>query len=155
MIRSFAVGFHHTSILPIAYATLHDLSTADVIRYGDVSSVLAENCLEHWAHIGIDQRTSEAPLWMEHPESCRGLLQLPWAFAVHVIGYERTWRPNWSPGGIENVESNLAEDLVKLEYSSACGRFGEKLKLMYGGDKIPWTQERVRQRECIVNGFPK
>jgi hypothetical protein len=155
MIRKFVVGFHHTSILPVTYAALHDLSTADLLRYGDVGKILTENCLDHWAHIGIERRTHEDRWWREDTETRRGLLKEPWAFAVNVIEYERSWRPNWSPGGIRNVETNLAENLVRIEYSRACERFGERVKLMYGGDEIPWTQERVRQRECIVRGLSR
>jgi hypothetical protein len=149
LLRGYAVGYDHPSILPAVYATMHGLSYNNLDQLFDVARVLEEECGEHWDHIGIERQKGEPTYWQLCVDSDENITYLPrcWAFAVHMAELESNWRPEQAKYGHYPDE----EEEVRLRYSTACEFFGhDRFKAMLGGtDKLPWSGERHHARDLF------
>jgi hypothetical protein len=142
LLRRLVVGYDHPSILPSVYADLHDLSWNDMDEAFDIARRIEEKCEEHWNHMGIQRTEGERPQWSYYYASCddpKTYLPRCWSFALHIMENESTWRPE-----LPNVLTGpKEEDGVVIAYYLTCKHFGEdRIKLMFGSDAIPWTEER-------------
>lgn len=146
MLRRFVVGYDHPSILPNVYAELYDLSWNDMDEAFNIAQSIELKCDEHWSHIGIQRTQGEWPYWAYYSSSDDPLIFLPrcWSFAVHIMEMEAAWRPE-RPNVIGGPKE---DDEIEEAYVLTCEYFGEdRIKLMFGSDSIPWTEERRLDRE--------
>lgn len=149
LIRAFAVGYDHPSILPAVYAAMRDLSYDDLDDLFDVSRVIQKECDQHWDHIGIKRQEGEPTCWELRVDSHENITYLPrsWSFATYMVQIEMGWRPEPAKYGTYPDE----EKEVRYNYSVLCEYFGhDRFKVMLGGgDKLPWTEERHVVRELF------
>jgi hypothetical protein len=140
MIRRFAVGYNHQSTLPAVYATLQNLSYADLMRFYGVARILETHCEDCWEHIGIKKGAATEAYWaLDSDGGFMSYVQDAWAFAVHIIEAEIWWRPTPWP-----VDVKVTEEEAHYQCANTCRAFGaERMQLMYGGREIPWTEERL------------
>lgn len=146
LVRGFAVGYNHPSILPAVYAATHGCSYDDVDDLFDVSRILQEECEQHWGHIGIERQEGEPTQWELNVDSHENITNLPrcWSFATYMALVELYWRPEQTKYGTYPEE----EKEVHYRYSVLCEYFGgDRFKVMLGGsDRLPWTEERHEAR---------
>jgi hypothetical protein len=141
LLRRFIVGYSHPPTLPAAYATLHSLSGTDAMFYSHITGLFEEKWEWHALGLGIELPTRDVqgcdPKWSNRPMAP---LPVPWAFACRVFNFEDRCRPlSWRA---PSEERYIVQNWQKL-----CERFGsERVKTVFGGDEIPWTEERAQAR---------
>jgi hypothetical protein len=147
IIRRLATGYDHISLLPKAYAFLHGIPGDCIHGLLDVASALERHCESHWTRMGIERQEPGPAHWQDKLFPKNNFLPLCWAFAVHVVEMECSWR------GV-NREFPVEEG-IQREYQFMRDAFGrERMIAMFGEDKPPWTERRCTIRKKWLEKHP-
>jgi hypothetical protein len=139
LLLRFVIGYTHPSSLSATYAILHNLSKTDAIFYASLTQKFEGKWPLYAKGLGIVNPPRE--------EGCKVVVfrseePLPraWAFGVQMGLCEYNWRPEgW---GRPNGEKSMVTLWRKLGEVYGV----ERVRVMFGGDQIPWTEERARAR---------
>ncbi|KAF1818439.1 uncharacterized protein K489DRAFT_384863 [Dissoconium aciculare CBS 342.82] len=147
IIRRLVTGYDHMSLLSKAYAFLHGIPVDHIHGLLDVASALEEHCESHWTRMGIERQEPGPAYWQDKLFPKNNFLPLSWAFAVHVVEMECSWR------GV-NREFPVEEG-IQREYQFMRDAFGrERMLAMFGEDKPPWTERRCTIRKKWLEKHP-
>jgi hypothetical protein len=139
LLLRFVVGYTHPSSLPATYAVLHNLSSTDATFYASLTQKFEMKWPQYGKGLGIENPARE--------EGCKTVTWLSkapmpraWAFGVQMGLCEGYWRPEGWP---KPEEERLVEKVWR-ELGEVYGE--ERVRIMFGGDAIPWAEERARAR---------
>jgi hypothetical protein len=141
-LRWLVTGFEHWSVLPTAFDKVRAISDDQLCDTYSIGTTLEECCYDQASRFGIEKQKIDNAYWENEGVQSENYLPIPWAFAIYTLFMEITWRPDTTAMSYESsIES-------KYEfYRSAFGK--ERMVLMFGEDKPPYTAARLAAQEAF------
>jgi hypothetical protein len=139
-LRRLVTGFDHLSLLPAAWAKVRAVSDNQLCSSYSIGQTLEGYICSEGSCFGIEKQEIGEAYWEDEGMPSENYLPIPWAFAIYLLFMEICWRPDDT--------TSTYEPAIVSKYEFFRNAFGtERMLLMFGEDKPPYTAARLAAQE--------